>query len=73
MSGPNDGRGNPNWRKASRSVNHGACAEVSNGGGAVAVRDSTDRQRSVALYSVDSWRAFVAAAKAGSYDSLRYS
>lgn len=68
-----DDRENLNWRKANRSMNHGACAEVANGevGGhrIVAVRDSQDRDGLVLRYGGSAWRSFVVAAKKGSLDA----
>ena len=60
-----------NWRKATRSVNNGACVELASAGAQVLVRDSTNRGGMVLSYSADGWRAFLAAAKAGSYDGSR--
>ena len=62
-----------NWRKAKRSMNHGACAEVASKSGSVAMRDSKDPRGPIVKYSAGSWRAFIAVAKTGSYDSLGYS
>ena len=54
-----------NWRKAKRSMNHGACAEVANGYGTVAMRDSKNADGPVVGYSAAAWRSFVASAKLG--------
>jgi hypothetical protein len=68
-----DDRENLNWRKANRSMNHGACAEVANGvvggRGIVAIRDSQDREGLVLRYSGSAWRSFLVAAKKGSLDA----
>jgi hypothetical protein len=58
-----DGCQDFNWRKAKRSLNHGACAEVANGRGIVAMRDSKDLNGPVVRYSIAAWRSFVASAK----------
>lgn len=63
------GEDNLNWRKARRSLNHGACAEVANRSGMVAMRDSKDPQGPVLRYTANSWRTFIDAAKAGSFDA----
>jgi hypothetical protein len=60
-----DGRNILNWRKAERSLNHGACAEVANGSGIIVMRDSKDPNGPVLFYSAASWRSFIAAAKLG--------
>ena len=53
------------WRKASRSVNNGACVEAASARAAVMVRDSVDPSGPVvASSSVATWRTFIAAAKA---------
>jgi uncharacterized protein DUF397 len=52
------------WRKASLSVNNGACVEVASGRAAVMVRDSVDPSGPVVTYSAATWQAFLAAAKA---------
>jgi hypothetical protein len=47
-----------NWRKASRSVNNGACVEVSSDS-SVMVRDTTDRDGTVLTFSAVSWGKFI--------------
>lgn len=59
------------WRKAIRSMNNGACAEVASMAGVVAVRDSKDPGGPVVRYPAGSWRFFVAAARKGDYDGIR--
>jgi hypothetical protein len=54
-----------NWRKASRSVNNGACVEVSSNTTAVLVRDSVDPSGPAVGYPARTWQAFLAATKAG--------
>ena len=49
------------WRKSSYSdANGGQCAEVASGGGAIAVRDSTDRDGGTLTFTADAWRLFTA-------------
>ena len=52
------------WRKASRSVNNGACVEAASARAAVMVRDSVDPSGPVVAFPVATWRAFLATAKA---------
>ncbi len=66
---PADGREDLNWRKAKRSLNHGACVEVANGHKAVAMRDSKDREGPEVRYSASAWRSFIDAAKLGGFDA----
>jgi hypothetical protein len=54
------------WRKASRSVNGGACVEVSSDD-AVLVRDSADAPGPIISYPAPAWRDFLSAAKAGTF------
>jgi hypothetical protein len=68
MPVPEDGHENLNWRKATLSLNHGACAEVANGRGIVMMRDSKDPQGPVLEYSGNSWRFFVASAKLNGFE-----
>jgi hypothetical protein len=51
------------WRKASRSVNNGACVEAASARVAVMVRDSVDPSGPVVAFPVATWRAFIATAK----------
>lgn len=59
------------WRKASSSVNNGACVEVASPRAAVLVRDSVDPSGPVVGYSARSWQAFLASTKAGTFDVAR--
>jgi Domain of unknown function (DUF397) len=58
------------WRKSSYSGdNGGACVEVArNLPGAVAVRDSKDREGPVLAFAPADWEAFTAAVRAGEFD-----
>jgi Domain of unknown function (DUF397) len=71
MSPMDDGALSGGWRKAGRSVNNGQCVEVASGGAAVMVRDSVDPSSPVVGYPTRAWQAFLATAKAGTFDSLR--
>jgi hypothetical protein len=59
------------WRKASRSVNNGACVETASSHAAVLVRDSVDRSGPVVRYDARTWQLFVDSAKAGAFDRIR--
>jgi hypothetical protein len=59
------------WRKASRSVNNGQCAEVASTRSAVLVRDSDNPSGLVVSYPVRAWQDFLARTKTGKFDALR--
>jgi hypothetical protein len=59
------------WRKSSRSAGAGACVEVAEVPGGVAVRDSKDPDGPTLRFAEQSWRAFVGAVRAGSFDPPR--
>lgn len=59
------------WRKSSRSLNNGNCAEIGSGADVVLVRDSKDRAGAVLRYPADSWLEFVREARMGRFDGLR--
>jgi hypothetical protein len=54
------------WRKASRSVNGGACVEVARDD-AVLVRDSVNPSGLTLCYPAQAWQVFLAAAKTGTF------
>jgi hypothetical protein len=66
-----DGCDRLNWRKAKRSINNGACAEVASSTGVIVVRDSQDPQGLALAYPANSWNSFIAAARTGAFDNLR--
>jgi len=59
------------WRKASYSVNNGACVEVASGRSAVMIRDSVDPSGPVVSYSARTWQRFLATAKADTFNVVR--
>jgi len=59
------------WRKASRSVNNGACVEVGSSHAAVVVRDSVDSSGPVVSYPACTWHAFITDTKTGHFDAVR--
>ena len=59
------------WRKASRSVNNGACVEVGSAAARVLVRDSVNPSGAAIAYAPAAWRSFLSSAKAGAFDSFR--
>jgi hypothetical protein len=56
------------WRKASRSLNNGACVEVASASAAVMVRDSVDPTGPVVSYPTRIWQSFLSTTKAGAFD-----
>ena len=69
MPVPPDAHEDLNWRKARRSINHGACVEVASAMLTVAVRDSMEIRGPVLRYPAVAWRSFLVAASAGRYDA----
>jgi Domain of unknown function (DUF397) len=61
---------NAEWRKSSFSGgNGGGCVEVArNLPGAVAVRDSKDREGPALVFTPDEWRAFLDGIRAAEFD-----
>jgi hypothetical protein len=55
------------YRKASRSVQNGACVEVGSVSATIVVRDSVDQSGPVVGYPVQAWQSFVASAKSGTF------
>ena len=52
-----------NWRKSSRSINHGDCVEVAVRSSVIAVRDTTqagNTNHAVLAFSAGAWREFIA-------------
>jgi hypothetical protein len=68
-----DERDSLNWRKARRSMNHGACAEVATGAtgtrGIIVMRDSKDPEGPVLRYTGSAWQSFVAAVKGRNFSA----
>lgn len=57
------------WKKSTRSGGNGNCVEVARlDGGAVAVRDSKDRQGPALIFTPAEWEAFIGGAKDGEFD-----
>ncbi|WFE48522.1 DUF397 domain-containing protein [Verrucosispora sp. WMMD1129] len=56
------------WRTSSRSGS-GECVEVAGFADAVGVRDSKDRQGAELSFGAMSWTRFVAATRAGRFDT----
>ncbi|WP_067508236.1 DUF397 domain-containing protein [Actinoplanes sp. TFC3] len=61
---------NAQWKKSSRSTGDSNCVEVATGlaDGAVAVRDTKDREGGTLLFTRGEWEAFLGGAKDGEFD-----
>jgi hypothetical protein len=51
------------WRKSSRSNGSGQCVETASADGAVAIRDSQDRDGVILTIASEAWQAFAAGLK----------
>lgn len=58
-------RNRPLWRKSSYSNAQASCVEVAAPAGAVAVRDTKDREGPALAFSPQEWRAFLTEIKTG--------
>jgi len=65
MQAPASSERDLNWRKARRSLNHGACVEVAGKGDGVRVRDTTNRRGAQVRYSAAAWREFTGRLQVG--------
>jgi uncharacterized protein DUF397 len=52
------------WRKASHSVNNGACVEVGSAPARVLVRDSVNPSGALIAYAPAAWQVFIGSIKA---------
>lgn len=59
--------GSIQWRRSSRCES-GACVEVAQFDGMVAIRDSKDVAGRVLIFTVEEWIAFLAGARNGDFD-----
>jgi len=59
-----------NWRKATHSMNNGACVEVASAASTVVVRDSQDVRGPIVQYPSTAWHAFVGNARTGRFNTL---
>lgn len=60
----------PQWIKATRSADQGACVEMAAVGNDIHVRDSKDPNGPVLRYTKTEFAAWIDAAKAGDFDTL---
>jgi hypothetical protein len=51
------------WRKSSRSNGSGQCVETASKAGTVAVRDTTNRDFGILVFTAGAWQEFVAGLK----------
>ena len=59
------------WRKSTRSIANGDCAEVASSSDGVAIRDTKDRSKLALRYPANSWRMFVSDVRSGTFDAIR--
>lgn len=60
---------NAQWRKSTRSSpSSDNCVEVAFVGGAIALRDSKNRDGGVLIFTPDEWDAFISGAKDNEFD-----
>ena len=59
------------WRKSARSISNGACVEVAPATGTIVVRDSVNPAGAMISYSTQTWQAFLADAKTGTFNFRR--
>lgn len=59
------------WRKASHSVNNGACVEVASVPASVLVRNTVNPSGAAIAYAPTAWRVFLNSAKDGAFDPFR--
>lgn len=57
------------WRKSSRSTGRPNCVEVAGAGGAVAARDSKDRDGDMLVFSAQQWRNFLIKINVGNFNA----
>jgi hypothetical protein len=57
-----------NWRKATYSVNAGACVQVASAAMEILVRDSVEVHGAVLRYPAATWQSFLANAPAARFD-----
>jgi hypothetical protein len=60
------------FRKASHSVQNGACVEVGMVRETVLIRDSTDQSGPAVGYPARAWQSFVNSTKSGAFNPLSY-
>jgi hypothetical protein len=52
-----------NWRKSSRSMNGGNCAEVGSSEKVVVIRDTMNREGGMLMFEADVWETFISSLK----------
>jgi hypothetical protein len=58
------------WHKSQRSVNNGACLELTSDREGIAIRNSRDPYGPVLRFTVSEWQAFLDGAKKGEFDGI---